>query len=53
MQLTVNLQDKADGQVVFVAGSRRSDTTWLQEIINYRRDHRILFEPFFHARVPL
>ncbi|WP_231934441.1 sulfotransferase [Botrimarina colliarenosi] len=31
-------------------GKGRSGTTWLSEIINYRRDHRYLFEPFTHSR---
>lgn len=31
---------------VFLWGSPRSGTTWIQEAINYRKDHRVLFEPF-------
>jgi len=31
---------------VFLAGSARSGTTWLQDIINYDNEFRILFEPF-------
>lgn len=31
---------------VFVAGSGRSGTTWLADIINYRNDYRYMFEPF-------
>lgn len=38
--------DLAGDRVVFLAGSGRSGTTWVQEIINYRHDHRVIFEPF-------
>jgi hypothetical protein len=38
---------------VFVAGSGRSGTTWLAEIINYRNDHRLIFEPLRPDRVRL
>lgn len=38
---------------LFIAGSARSGTTWLQEIINYKHDHRIIFEPFHGDRVSL
>ncbi|HET7271583.1 MAG TPA: sulfotransferase [Rubrobacter sp.] len=31
---------------VFLAGSGRSGTTWLSEIINHRGDYRYVFEPF-------
>jgi len=31
---------------VFLAGSGRSGTTWLSQIINYRRRYRYVFEPF-------
>ena len=31
---------------VFLAGSGRSGTTWLSEIINHRRGYRYVFEPF-------
>jgi Sulfotransferase family len=31
---------------VFLAGSGRSGTTWLSQIINYRRRYRYIFEPF-------
>lgn len=42
--------DRAElGQTVFVAGSGRSGTTWLQELINYDGTYRVLFEPF-HAK---
>ena len=38
---------------VFLAGSGRSGTTWVSEVVNYRRDHRLVFEPFDPERVPL
>lgn len=31
---------------VFIAGIGRSGTTWLEEMINYHHDYRIMFEPF-------
>lgn len=36
---------------VFLAGSGRSGTTWLSEIINHRNDYRYVFEPFHPAKV--
>jgi hypothetical protein len=36
---------------ILVVGMGRSGTTWGADIINYKNDHRILFEPFFPARV--
>jgi sulfotransferase family protein len=44
--------DQASGTAVLIAGSGRSGTTWLQELINHRRDHRVIFEPFTRAVVP-
>lgn len=38
---------------VFVAGTGRSGTTWLEDIVNFAHDHRILFEPFHSKEVPL
>jgi len=40
-------------KTVFLAGSARSGTTWLQEIVNYANDYRILFEPFRPEKVEL
>lgn len=37
----------------FLAGSGRSGTTWLSEVINYRRDHRYIFEPFNPEKVSI
>lgn len=36
---------------VFLAGSGRSGTTWLSEVINYRNEYRYVFEPFYPDRV--
>jgi hypothetical protein len=34
-----------------LTGMGRSGTTWATDIINYDGDHRVIFEPFFPARV--
>jgi hypothetical protein len=36
---------------IFIAGSGRSGTTWLSDIINSRNEFRYLFEPFHRAKV--
>ena len=36
---------------VFLAGSGRSGTTWLSEVINHRNEYRYVFEPFNPGRV--
>ncbi len=36
---------------VILAGSGRSGTTWVQDIINYRNEYRILSEPFHPGKV--
>lgn len=33
-------------KAIFLAGSARSGTTWLQEIVNFNNEYRVLFEPF-------
>ena len=38
---------------VFLAGSARSGTTWVAELINFDNSYRMIFEPFFPQRVPL
>jgi hypothetical protein len=38
---------------VFLAGTARSGTTWVSEILNYRNEYRYIFEPFNPSRVPL
>ena len=40
-------------KTVFIAGMGRSGTTWLGELINYRNDFRLMFEPFDPARVAM
>ena len=32
-------------KAVIVAGAARSGTTWLGDIINYKNDYRLMFEP--------
>jgi len=39
--------------VVFVAGSARSGTTWLSNIINYKNEYRYVFEPFRKSKVAI
>lgn len=41
------------GDAVFLAGSGRSGTTWLSEVINHRREYRYVFEPFHPGKVSL
>ena len=36
---------------VFLAGSGRSGTTWVSEIVNYRNEYRFVFEPFHPGKV--
>ena len=45
--------DRAGGaeDCVFIAGGGRSGTTWVMEMINANRDHRVVFEPFASHRV--
>ena len=38
---------------VLLAGTGRSGTTWVGDIINYKNEYRVLFEPFHCERVPL
>jgi len=42
---------KAD-DLIILAGMGRSGTTWIANIINHRKDYRLLFEPFYPAKVP-
>jgi hypothetical protein len=37
---------------VFIAGSGRSGTTWVEEVVDRHHDHRVLFEPFYPEQVP-
>ncbi len=43
--------DLAGNRVTLLAGAGRSGTTWVQTLINYQQDHRILFEPFWFKKV--
>src|SRR5918998_3655773 len=36
---------------IFLAGSGRSGTTWVSDIINYKNDYRYVFEPFHPGKV--
>lgn len=45
--------DRAAAPVALIAGSGRSGTTWLEDLIDFRRDHRVVFEPFHAERFPV
>jgi len=36
---------------ILVAGSGRSGTTWLSQVINFRKEFRLVFEPFHNQKV--
>lgn len=38
---------------IFLAGTEKSGTTWISDIINYRREYRYIFEPFWADRVDI
>lgn len=38
---------------VMLAGTGRSGTTWVGDIINYKNEYRTLFEPLWNLHVPL
>lgn len=38
---------------IFLAGTGRSGTTWVSDIINYKSDYRYIFEPFNQTEVDL
>ncbi len=40
-------------QSIFLAGTGRSGTTWLEEILNYNNSFRIMFEPFHSKKVSI
>jgi len=44
-------RDKRSGNTVLVAGSGRSGTTWLAQILNFRKEFRMIFEPFHNQKV--
>lgn len=45
-RLPFRIRDEAGDDVFLIAGAGRSGTTWLEELLNYKHDHRMLFEPF-------
>ena len=49
--LHVDLGDHRN--TVFLAGSGRSGTTWVAEVINHRNGYRLVFEPFHPGRVEI
>ena len=38
---------------VFLTGTGRSGTTWIQDVINYDNNYRVMFEPFHNRRLAL
>lgn len=40
------------GKTVFLSSARRCGSTWVSDIVNYRRDYRYVFEPFNRASIP-
>ncbi len=49
--LHVDLANRDHRNSVFLAGSGRSGTTWVSEMINYRNEYRFVFEPFHPGKV--
>lgn len=45
--------DARPSAAIILAGSARSGTTWISEVINHDRRLRVLFEPFHVKEVPL
>ena len=45
--------DRDHRSSVFLAGSGRSGTTWVSEIVNHRNGYRLLFEPFHPGKVAI
>ena len=40
-------------KTIFLAGTGRSGTTWVSNIINYKNEYRYMFEPFNPLEVPI
>jgi len=38
---------------ILLAGTEKSGTTWVSDIINYKREYRYIFEPFWPAKVDI
>ena len=52
---TIGGLDLAKGdptKTVFIAGSGRSGTTWLSNLVNHDASYRLVFEPFHPGKVP-
>lgn len=45
-------RDRDHRNTVFLAGSGRSGTTWLADVINHRNQYRYIHEPFHKHKVP-
>ena len=45
--------DKKYWNTIFLAGTGRSGTTWVSEIINYRNEYRYIFEPFHSKKLDI
>lgn len=43
--------NNSSSNTIFLAGSGRSGTTWLSELINYKNDFRYMFEPFHNKKL--
>jgi hypothetical protein len=43
--------DRDHRSSVFLAGSGRSGTTWVSEILNHSNDYRLVFEPFHPGQI--
>lgn len=62
-RLMRKVRQKAAGQLlvdnpdyrrtVFLAGTGRSGTTWVADVINYANDYRLMFEPFYPEAVDI
>lgn len=39
-------------RAIFLAGTARSGTTWVSELINHRNQYRYIFEPFYARKIP-
>lgn len=51
LYVDVGRRDHRDS--VFLAGSGRSGTTWVADVVNHGREYRLVFEPFHPGKVPL
>ena len=50
MRLVID-RDRDYRSSVLLAGTGRSGTTWVSEIINHRNEYRYVFEPFNHQKL--